>query len=238
MAADKTRGDDSADAAPFDNGFVRVTVGRSDPAVSAVFDVPTTEPMVVLDVLLALQRQRDSTLAFRFSCRAGRCGTCTVRLNGRAVLACQTPVATGAELVVEPLGGLPVVKDLVVDMAPFLANWSEIVRMIEPGAVAAAPSGVRDQDLLNASRECISCGACYSACPVAASSRDFLGPAALARAAGDFRPQVARAPAPVMGPRGFGGCHSVGACSVVCPRELDPALLIRSLRRGRRGPFT
>ena len=236
MAGDKTRRDGSALAAPGGNSLVRVTVRRSDPAAPAVFDVRAAEPMVVLlDVLLALQRNRDATFVFRFSCRAGRCGTCTVRLNGTAVLACQTPVASGAELVLEPLGGLPVVKDLVVDMGPFQAAWSEVVRLMEPDR-AAAPSAGTHQALLDSSRECISCGACYAACPVAASGRDFLGPAALARAAGDPRPQDG--PAPVMGPRGFAGCHSVGACSVVCPRELDPSLLIRSLRRGRRRRFT
>lgn len=237
MAADMTRRNASAAAAPGGNSLVRVTVGRSDPATQAEFEVPVAEPMVVLDVLLALQRHRDASLAFRFSCRAGRCGTCTVRVNGRAVLACRTPVAAGAALVVEPLGGLPVVKDLIVDMSPFQATWSEVVRLIEPGAVASASGGKR-QTLLDSSRECISCGACYAACPVAAPDRDFLGPAALAWAAGDVTPHAAPRPAAVMGPRGFAGCHSVGACSAVCPRELDPALLIRSLRRGRRRRFT
>jgi succinate dehydrogenase/fumarate reductase iron-sulfur protein len=236
MAANETRGGSSAVAAPGDGGLVRVKVGRSDPAARQEFDVPAAEPMVVLDVLLALQQHRDPSLVFRFSCRAGRCGTCTVRLNGTAVLACQTPVAQGAELVLEPLGGLPVVKDLVVDMSPFQANWSEIVRLIEP-RTAATPSVGPEQTLLDRSRECISCGACYAACPVAASDRGFLGPAALARAAGDRAPQGAGRSI-VLGPRGFAGCHSVGACSIVCPRQLDPALLIRSLRRGRRGRFT
>jgi succinate dehydrogenase / fumarate reductase iron-sulfur subunit/fumarate reductase iron-sulfur subunit len=234
MAGNQTRGDSSAVAAPGGGGFVRVKVGRSDPAAREEFDVPAAEPMVVLDVLLALQRHCDASLVFRFSCRAGRCGTCTMRLNGRAVLACQTPVAEGAELVIEPLGGLPVVKDLVVDMSPFQANWSEIVRLIEP-RTAATPSVGPEQALLDSSRECISCGACYAACPVAASGRDFLGPAALARAAGDPTPHSATRTATVLGPRGFPACHSVGACSIVCPRALDPALLIRSLRRGRRG---
>ena len=233
MAADKMRGEGFAAAAPGDGDLVRVTVGRSDPAARAVFGVRAAEPMVVLDVLLALQRHCDASLAFRFSCRAGRCGTCTVRVNGTAVLACQTPVAAGAALLVEPLGELPVVKDLVVDMSPFHATWSEVVRLIEPSP--ATPSIGPGQTLLDRSRECISCGACYAACPLAASGRDFLGPAALARAAGDPTPQPAARPATVMGPRGFAGCHSVGACSVVCPRQLDPALLIRSLRRGRRG---
>ena len=145
MAADKMRGDGFAVAPPGDGRLVRVTVGRSDPKARAIFDVPASEPMVVLDVLLALQRHHDASLAFRFSCRAGRCGTCTVRVNGTAVLACQTPVAGGAELLVEPLGGLPVVKDLVADTSAFQANWSEIVRLTEPGAVAATAPGVTGQ---------------------------------------------------------------------------------------------
>jgi succinate dehydrogenase/fumarate reductase iron-sulfur protein len=234
MAAEKMREDGFAVAAPGDGALVGVTVGRSDPTARAVFDVAIAEPIVVLDVLMAIQRHHDASMAFRFSCRAGRCGTCTVRLNGTAVLACQTPVADGADLLVEPLGGLPVVKDLVVDMSPFQAGWREIVRLTEPGEVAATAPAVTGQALLDSSRECISCGACYAACPVAASGRDFLGPAALARAAGDPTPHSATRAATVLGPRGFPACHSVGACSIVCPRALDPALLIRSLRRGRR----
>ena len=237
MTAEETRGDDSAAAAPGRNHLVRVTVERSDPAAQAVFVVPAAEPMVVLDVLLALQRHGDPSLVFRFSCRAGRCGTCTVRLNGTAVLACQTAVAGGAELVVEPLGGFPVVRDLVVDMAPFLDSWREVVRTMGPGATAETAPEAIDQRLLDSSRECIACGACYAACPVAASDREFLGPATLARAAGAYAPQTAGR-STVLGLRGFAGCHSVGACSVVCPRQLDPASLIRSLRRGRWGRST
>ncbi len=189
--------------------------------------------MVVLDVLRVAQRL-DPSLAFRYSCRAGRCGTCTILLDGAAVLACQTPVTSGSRIRLDPLGGLPVVKDLVVDMQPFVTRWSEVVGIDEAGETEPPQAGTFDRELFDAARECISCGACYAACPVAGETKAFLGPAALTRAAG--KPGRGRAPAratatAVPGWEGIAGCHSVGACSIACPRELDPARVIRGLRK-------
>src|SRR5947208_1960396 len=114
-------------------GKMRVTVLRSDPEAQSTFEVDRIEPMMVLDLLLAIQRKQDPSLGFRYSCRVAMCGTCTVRLDGRAVLACQTPVELDREEVrLDPLAGLPVVRDLVVDMKPFFDEWARVKPYLEP----------------------------------------------------------------------------------------------------------
>ena len=97
-----------------------VTLARSDKTSTGVIEVGVVEPAVILDVLLAVQRI-DPTLGFRYSCRVAMCGTCAVRVDGRPVLACQTRVPQADKLVIEPLAGLPVVRDLIVDSTPFWA---------------------------------------------------------------------------------------------------------------------
>lgn len=218
--------------------LITATVTRTNPDAQTTFSVDGRAAKVVLDVLVAIQQYHDATLAFRYSCRVGKCGTCTIRHNGRAVLACQTPVGAGEVLHLGPLGGFPVVRDLIVDMAPFVAGWSDVVRSFDPARLAPARPAEAAPALLVASEECISCGACYSACPVAGTGLGFLGPAAITRAAGD--PSGGRAASidvasPLNLLTGLAGCHSVGACSIVCPRGLDPARVVRRLRHKRIG---
>ena len=111
---------------------VTVTLARSDKTSTGVIEVGVVEPAVILDVLLAVQRI-DPTLGFRYSCRVAMCGTCAVRVDGRPVLACQTRVPQADKLVIEPLAGLPVVRDLIVDSTPF---WS---RLATHGTVVHSP---------------------------------------------------------------------------------------------------
>jgi succinate dehydrogenase / fumarate reductase iron-sulfur subunit/fumarate reductase iron-sulfur subunit len=151
-----------------------------------------------------------------------------------------------------PLGGFPVVRDLVVDPAPFAARWEAVgarlaVDLGDPGeptepADADAPTGPRPLDAagrddIEPSLDCISCGACFAACDLSALDRAFLGPAALTRAMvvladpRDTRP--AERSAAIGAPGGVEGCHGIGACSLACPKGLDPARAIRRLRRWR-----
>ena len=221
---------------------VRVTVRRSDPAAATTFEVARGEPMMVLDLLLAIQREQDSSLAFRYSCRVAMCGTCTVRLNGRAVLACQTRVEPDWTAVcLDPLAGLPVVRDLIVDMGPFFEEWARVTPYFVPVEGLDEPARIRPDDperrLIDPKLSCITCGACYSSCGIAGYRRDFLGPAALNRAmvliadrrdaAGQERLEA------VTGADGIDRCHYIYGCSAVCPKDLDPAGAIRRLRRWR-----
>lgn len=221
---------------------VRVTVQRSDPASRARFEVERFAPMAVLDLLLAIQREQDPTLGFRYSCRVGMCGTCTLRLDGRPVLACQAFLPPERDAVrLDPLGGLPVVRDLIVDTAPFFAEWARVTPYLVPHDGLDEPAQIRpdapERRVIDPALDCITCGACYSGCGVADYRRDFIGPAALNRAMvliADSRDarrgERLRA---VTGDDGAWRCRYVHACTAVCPKGLDPAGAIRHLRRWR-----
>lgn len=221
---------------------VAVTIGRSDPLARATFAVPRGDPMMVLDLLLAIQREQDPTIGFRFSCRVAMCGTCTVRMNGRAVLACQTRVEPDWTAVrLDPLAGLPVVRDLVVDMTPFFDEWARVTPYFVPREERDEPATIApdapERLLIDLQLACITCGACYSSCEIASVDREFLGPAALNRAMvliADSRDgAAAERLAAVTGRDGVDRCHYVYGCTVVCPKGLDPAGAIRRLRRWR-----
>jgi succinate dehydrogenase / fumarate reductase iron-sulfur subunit/fumarate reductase iron-sulfur subunit len=221
---------------------VRVTVTRSDSAAPATFEVARFEPMMVLDALLAIQREHEPSLGFRYSCRVGMCGTCTVRLDGRPVLACQTrllPDQDGIRL--DPLAGLPVVRDLIVDMTPFFDEWARVKPYLVPRPELTEPAKIEpdtpERQVIDPALDCITCGACYAGCGIAGYQRDFLGPAALNRAMvliadsrDAEREERLRA---VTGADGAWRCRYIHACTAVCPKGLDPAGAIRRLRRWR-----
>lgn len=222
--------------------ILSVSIRRSDPGAPSTFEVARTMPMTVLDVLLAVQHGHDASLAFRYSCRIAACGTCTVELDGRPVLACQAGVPEGrSEVRLGPIGGLPVVRDLVVDMSPFFAAWREVLPSLIPvGGLdepAIIPPASPERSEIDPDRGCITCGACFSTCAMSGGGSEFLGPAALTRAmvlladsrdaAGSDRLRR------VSGPDGVDGCHYHGGCTVVCPKGLDPARAIRRIRRRR-----
>lgn len=214
---------------------LRVAIVRSDEAARRSFEVEVREPAVVLDVLLALQRI-DPSLAFRYSCRVAMCGTCAVRVDGRPVLACQTRVPADSFLL-EPLAGLPVVRDLIVDMTPFWDEWRRLTPWFVPadGEPRTLAADDPSRAAVEAGLDCISCGACWSACDLAGGAHGFRGPAALNRAmvlvADDrdgARDERLRA---VSESGGVTSCHYIHGCSGACPKGIDPAASIRRLRR-------
>jgi succinate dehydrogenase/fumarate reductase iron-sulfur protein len=224
------------------SGQIRVTVSRSDPASASEFLVDRFAPMMVLDLLLAIQREQDPSIGFRFSCRVAMCGTCTLRMDGRTVLACQTPVEPDRDEVrLEPMAGLPVVRDLIADMEPFWQEWARVTPYLVPVDGLDEPARITpdsaERRRIDPSLDCITCGACYSSCGIADERRDFLGPAALNRAmvlVADSRDAAheERLDA-VGGSDGIDRCHYIYGCTAVCPKGLDPAGAIRHLRRRR-----
>jgi succinate dehydrogenase/fumarate reductase iron-sulfur protein len=221
---------------------IRVTVSRSEVDAPDEFTVRRIRPMMVLDALLAIQREQDPGLGFRFSCRVAMCGTCTVRVNGRSVLACQSVVADDVEsLHVEPLAGLPVMRDLIVDTTPFWDEWERVTPYLVPRDDLTEPAVIapdsHERNLIDPALDCIGCAACYSGCVVTSHRRDFIGPAALQRAAvliADSRDAAQEERlAAVTGEDGADRCHYVFGCTSACPKGLDPAAAIRSLRRRR-----
>jgi succinate dehydrogenase/fumarate reductase iron-sulfur protein len=220
---------------------VRVTVARSDPGARTSFLVDRFAPMTVLDLLLAIQRESDASIGFRYSCRVGMCGTCTVRVDGRTVLACQAPVPPYDEVRLDAVAGLPVVRDLIVDTAPFWAEWARVTPYLVPVEGLDEPARIApsapERRVIDPALDCIGCAACWSSCGIAAAGRDFLGPAALNRAmvliadsrdaAGEQRMRD------IVGSDGLDRCHYIYGCSAACPKDLDPAGSIRRLRRWR-----
>lgn len=198
----------------------------------------------VLDALLAIKSDQDSSLAVRYSCRMGICGSCSMVVNGRPSLACETPLldtAKESRIEVEPMRAHPLLKDLVTDFDDFFSKHKKI----HPGLFREdKKEQINANSVYNQSREerdaylpfsyCIMCGLCQDACPVANSNKDFAGPQALSqvyRYAMDSRDQD--------GPKrlnlansleGAWGCEFAGACSEVCPKGVDPAAAIQSLK--------
>ncbi|QJR12803.1 Fumarate reductase iron-sulfur subunit [Usitatibacter rugosus] len=221
---------------------VRVWRGGEDGRFEA-FEVPRRESQTVLDVVTYIQRTLDPTLAYRFACRVGMCGSCAMTVNGRPRWTCRTHVdrvAEGGEVEIAPLRNLPVVRDLVADMSEFFDKWAKAKGQFAPTRTRADGFAVvkpdsRERREADAGIECIGCGVCYSACDVVTWNRDYLGPAALNRAwtlVNDSRDggQAARLAA-VSGDAGCHSCHTHMSCTEHCPKQISPTRSIAGLKR-------
>ncbi|HEY7621475.1 MAG TPA: 2Fe-2S iron-sulfur cluster-binding protein [Solirubrobacteraceae bacterium] len=188
------------------------------------FEVPTGPRTTVLDALRWIQLNRDPSLAVRHSCLHASCGTCGVQVDGHEELACVCAMRDqGQEVTVEPLANLPILTDLVVDMDEFFARFPDehpIIRRSEGEYVRL--------------EDCIECGLCLSACPVAATSRHYVGPAALVAAQRLLEePRGADCEAVVDWadrPEAAWGCHVGLECTRACPADAIPAERIMALR--------
>jgi fumarate reductase iron-sulfur subunit len=225
---------------------VRVWRGGEDGHFEA-FDVPRHESQTVLDVVTYIQRTLDPTLAYRFACRVGMCGSCAMTVNGKPRWTCRTHVdrvAEGGEVEIAPLRNLPVVRDLVADMGEFFDKWARAKGQFAPTRTRADDFAVvkpdsRERREADAGIECIGCAVCYSACDVVAWNRDYLGPAALNRAwtlVNDSRDgaQAARLAA-VSGDAGCHSCRTHMSCTEHCPKQISPTRSIAGLKRATLG---
>lgn len=226
---------------------VKLRVRRYDPQAEAPpsyqsYQVDAPEYATVLDALIQVREEVDQTLALRCSCRSAICGSCAMRINHRARLACKTKVITlapdGQEIVVEPAGNMPVIKDLVADMQPF---WDK-VRAVQPWLQPTGPEPEReyivpDEAMIHLAgvMNCIMCGACVSDCTSLAVDPNFLGPAALAKAyrfVGDPRdgqdPERLRTLSEYTG---IWDCTHCFICVEVCPKDVAPMERIMALRK-------
>lgn len=207
------------------------------------FEVPRLESQTVLDVVTHIQRRLDATLSYRFACRVGMCGSCAMTVNGRARWTCRTHVSVVAEddkLEIGPLRNLPVVKDLVADMAPFFDKWAKAqgefrgTRTRKEEFARVSPEST-ERKLVDEGIECIGCGVCYSSCDVVTWNPDYLGPAALNRAwtlQNDVRDAAKQSRlAAVAGDAGCHACHTHMSCTERCPKFLNPTKSIAGLKR-------
>lgn len=205
------------------------------------FTVPFRGDMVVLDGLVYIKEQLDGSLTYRWSCRMGVCGSCGATVNGTPRLTCETllkdlksPIVT-----VEPLYNFPVIKDLVVDIDDFMKKLQDIKpwiirkteRTLKEGEFIQKPE---DIDLYRQFSSCINCMLCLAACPVYASDRQFVGPAPAALALRyilDTRDQGKESRLNILtGEGGIWDCTFAGNCTVVCPKNVDPAMALQRLK--------
>jgi succinate dehydrogenase / fumarate reductase iron-sulfur subunit len=205
------------------------------------YQVDAPEWACLLDVLDLIKDKHDGTLAYRKSCRMMICGSCGMRMDGRAVLACKErmkPIADAGHVpVISPMGNMPVLKDLVVDMAPFWGKVRAVKPWLDPGYDEAAErERVVSQQQMNAIQKealCIMCGCCVSECNSMESDPEFLGPAALAkgfRFVGDARDHadVDRLNA-LNEEHGIWDCTRCYFCNERCPKGVDPRDAIAKL---------
>lgn len=227
---------------------VALNVRRYDPdaerpeAYYQEYSVEVDETSTVLDGLIKVREEIDGTLAMRCSCRSAICGSCAMRVNGRAVLACNTKFIDVAgpdndPVTVEPAGNMGLLKDLVVE---FDLHWDKI-RAIDPwlkpsGPAPAAEYLAPDEDMLHLAgvMGCIQCGACVSDCTVLEVDENFLGPAALAKAYRFVADPRDDADIDRLGELNkYGGiwdCTRCMQCVEVCPKGVDPMGRIMTMR--------
>jgi len=195
----------------------------------------------VLDALVEIQHAQDPTLAFRYACRVGMCGSCAMVVNGRERWACRTRLSDlpAGDVTVRPLYHFPLLRDLVVDMTPFNAKLRSVDAAFRP-APAAEPYAEISRDSserrdIDPAIECIGCGMCVSACTLVAHNPRFPGPAALNRAftlQRDRRDDGIEARWSVLlSDDALARCHGQGNCTEVCPQGLAPTTSIIRLRQ-------
>jgi succinate dehydrogenase / fumarate reductase iron-sulfur subunit len=205
------------------------------------YEVDAPEWACLLDVLDLIKDKHDGTLAYRKSCRMMICGSCGMRMDGRAILACKERmkpiVDAGRVPVISPMGNLPVLKDLVVDMGPFWQKIRAVKPWLDPGydEVAEKERIVSQQQMNVIHKEalCIMCGCCVSECNSMESDPEFLGPAALAkgfRFVGDARDRAEIERLNTLNEEhGIWDCTRCYFCNERCPKGVDPRDAIAKL---------
>ncbi len=202
------------------------------------YELPDIKGMTVLEGLYYILENLDSSLAFRSSCRQGVCGSCAMHISGQYRLACETQVdMIGSRIVIRPLAHMKIVRDLVVDMDPFFAQYENIKPYLIPAEEAGDLEFMQSphqRSKIDFHVDCILCAACYGSCPVVATDDKYLGPHALLKAlrfVDDSRDgATGERLALVASDLGVFRCHTIFNCQQVCPKDLDPTGAIGKLK--------
>jgi succinate dehydrogenase / fumarate reductase iron-sulfur subunit len=183
----------------------------------------------VLDLLNQVKWFQDGTLAYRRSCAHGICGSDAMRINGANRLACKILVKeVGSTITVEPLLGLSVIKDLIVDMEPFWEHYRSVMPFLvndEPAPEKERLQSPEQRARFDDTTKCILCAACTTACPSFWADGEYVGPAAIVQAHRfifDSRDQAGEARLQVLGEQmGVWRCRTAFNCTLACPREIQ-----------------
>ena len=227
--------------------MLQVSIYRYNPEVDSApymqdFSVDTEgKDLMVLDVLEMIKDGQDASVTYRRSCREGVCGSDGLSINGKNGLACITALSDtvkGNKLVVRPLPGLPVIRDLVVDMSLFYAQYEKIQPYLQNNTPAPAIERLQtpeDREKLDGLYECILCACCSTSCPSFWWNPDrFVGPAGLLQAyrfLADSRDTATEERLSRLDdPFSVFRCHGIQNCVNVCPKGLNPTRAIGHIR--------
>jgi len=210
---------------------VSFTIKRYNPDTSDVprlmtYKVPYIDRQGVLDALNYIFENLDSSIAYRWNCRTGQCGSCAININGVPGLACRTLVNPSKQYLLEPLQNFPVIRDLVVDLGPGFKRLEKLRPYLERISTPERPEHLTREEISTAMelRACLECFACYAACPAVASAKqEFPGPIAMRELAClEFDPRDQGDRAQIAVSNGLYDCTSCGICKEVCiPKHID-----------------
>lgn len=198
------------------------------------FDVEFEPGMTVLDALLFIQDKYDSSLAFRWECRGGQCGACGVQVNTIARIACRTKVDPNEELILEPLEKMPIIKDLVVDMAQITMRIRRIRPYVARDRKPERPEIIHAEEIekLREIRKCIECSACLSNCPIVHETWDYPGPMIIRQLARlELDPRDVEDRVAMAMDESVYTCTTCKLCEDICPKKIKiPKLAVELLR--------
>jgi fumarate reductase iron-sulfur subunit len=221
--------------APLDVEILRYRPDVEEECVWERYSVPCRPGDSVLDVLNHIKEELDPSLSYRWSCRMGVCGSCAITIDGVPRLACSTRASElAAPARLAPLANFPVLRDLIVALEDFMERLRAVKPWLVPAEEPVADPKLQTPEQLAeyaGFAACIHCGLCDAACPALARRPEFVGPAAIAlawrytrdsRDAGEASRHLT-----FVGERGVFNCTQSGACSVVCPQNVDPAQAVQ-----------
>lgn len=205
------------------------------------FSLTAHETERVLDALHKIKWEEDGSLTFRRSCAHGICGSDAMRINGRNRLACKAllkDLNPRKPITVEPIKGLPVIKDLVVDMEPFFASYREVMPFLVTSGHEPTRERLQspaDQARNNDTTKCILCAACTSSCPVFWTDGQYFGPAAIVNAHRfifDSRDEGGEKRLEILNDKeGVWRCRTTFNCTEACPRGIEVTKAIQEVKK-------
>jgi succinate dehydrogenase / fumarate reductase iron-sulfur subunit len=203
------------------------------------YDVEVEPTDQILDALHYVKWYQDGTLTLRRSCAHGICGSDAMRINGRNRLACKVLIKdAGRKITVEPILGLPVIKDLVVDMEPFMSHYRSVMPYLvndEPPPGTERLQSIEERERFDDTTKCILCAACTTSCPSFWAKGEYVGPAAIVQAHRfifDSRDRASQERLDILAAAdGVWRCRTIFNCTEACPREIEVTQAIAEVKK-------